>query len=236
MLWRPCVHSFNSPLSPLQTVIKGLTTSDSTNTSVCPFCHAPFIRGSSGLESHMALNKECRRARASKLDDAFAQVVQQSRRHAELVQDLYDMEGSEVEESYTPRRDNLDDHDADTAIDGPHLFPIDIDLPAYLPDFIEGSSSGAGRAYDAMEEERNNSSRPSKRARTEGTGEAEASGPVEEHPSTPIATYGQTRTVWERMRDLRLGQPEQRWGGFESQDEWEYARWLMKSGVASTLC
>ncbi|KIJ53565.1 hypothetical protein M422DRAFT_87064, partial [Sphaerobolus stellatus SS14] len=37
------------------------------------------------------------------------------------------------------------------------------------------------------------------------------------------------QTRWENMRDVRLSGVQDRWGGFGCQDQWELARWMMKS-------
>ncbi|KIJ43605.1 hypothetical protein M422DRAFT_229030 [Sphaerobolus stellatus SS14] len=57
---------------------------------------------------------------------------------------------------------------------------------------------------------------------------------IEEFPEEHQAgrTYGRRATRWERMRDERVAGEKDKWGGFGSQDEWELARWIMKSGLS----
>lgn len=54
---------------------------------------------------------------------------------------------------------------------------------------------------------------------------------IKEFPVNP-ETYGQEKTRWERMRDERLENPDERWGGFLDEEEWELARWLVGEGVS----
>ncbi|KIJ34379.1 hypothetical protein M422DRAFT_101524, partial [Sphaerobolus stellatus SS14] len=42
------------------------------------------------------------------------------------------------------------------------------------------------------------------------------------------------KTRWENMRDERVSGNKDRWGGFGSEEVWELARWLMKSGLSQT--
>ncbi|KIJ51546.1 hypothetical protein M422DRAFT_110997, partial [Sphaerobolus stellatus SS14] len=40
------------------------------------------------------------------------------------------------------------------------------------------------------------------------------------------------QTRWEQMRDERLAGCKDRWGGFQTEEQWELARWMMKSGLS----
>ncbi|KIJ31667.1 hypothetical protein M422DRAFT_266567 [Sphaerobolus stellatus SS14] len=100
------------------------------------------------------------------------------------------------------------------------------DVPAGGPDFIEGSSSGLPRVIDNLPS-RSNSLEPSARVRTDST-------MLQEFPSEYEAgkRRGTRQTCWERMRDDRVSGHKDRWGGFEDQEQWELACWMMKSGLS----
>jgi hypothetical protein len=54
----------------------------------------------------------------------------------------------------------------------------------------------------------------------------------DEYPGPAGQRYGHRRTCWEKLRDARLGGDVDPWGGFGSQDNWELARWVLKSGLS----
>ncbi|KIJ52822.1 hypothetical protein M422DRAFT_155757 [Sphaerobolus stellatus SS14] len=95
-------------------------------------------------------------------------------------------------------------------------------------EFIQGSSNGQPRVRDNLE---CNSS------------------PNISHPGTPAPkpskahyhrfqgagrTYGRAKTRWEQMREERIASLKDRWGGFGSEEVWELARWMMKSGLSQS--
>ncbi|KIJ36119.1 hypothetical protein M422DRAFT_261445 [Sphaerobolus stellatus SS14] len=100
------------------------------------------------------------------------------------------------------------------------------DVPAGGHDFVEGSSSGFPRVIDNLPL-RSNSLEPSARVRTDSM-------MLQEFPSEYEAgkRRGTRQTRWERMRDDRVSGHKDRWGGFEDQEQWELARWMMKSGLS----
>ncbi|KIJ43886.1 hypothetical protein M422DRAFT_252812 [Sphaerobolus stellatus SS14] len=94
-------------------------------------------------------------------------------------------------------------------------------------EFEEGSSSGIPRARDLS---------------PNGLPSPNPNVPVFEADTTVIdefpeeyqagRTYGQHATRWERMQDERIHGSKDKWGGFGGQEEWELARWMMKSGLS----
>lgn len=55
---------------------------------------------------------------------------------------------------------------------------------------------------------------------------------VADYPSPSGSTKGECRTTFEKQRDQQKAKGSAPWAPFESQKEWELARWLMTSGVS----
>lgn len=81
---------------------------------------------------------------------------------------------------------------------------------------------------------------PSKRARVEEVEDIEPGGlpkrPFRRFDTTAGQTYGEGRTLYERMQEEREreGLGENPWEPFENQQEWELARWLLSSGLSQS--
>ena len=55
---------------------------------------------------------------------------------------------------------------------------------------------------------------------------------VADYPFPAGSTKGECRTTFEKQRDQQKVEGSAPWAPFESQKEWELARWLMTSGVS----
>lgn len=173
----------------------------------CQYCNRTFPRGSRGLRNHIKQSSRCKTAHNTDLE---------RRRKAGNVQVTGALGNKTREPVHEPERLFFPEH----AIG--------------LEEFVQGSSSGRARSIDL---EGSDSDRPLKRARGEDADEDEDAHEddilIQEFPTRP-QIYGHKRTRWERMRDARVAGVQGRWGGFANEEEWELARWLIKSGVSQT--
>ncbi|KAI0730422.1 hypothetical protein C8Q76DRAFT_566105, partial [Earliella scabrosa] len=55
---------------------------------------------------------------------------------------------------------------------------------------------------------------------------------VEDFPQPVGTTYGEDATYFEHFRRMKEAKGEHPWMPFESEEEWELARWLMTSGLS----
>jgi hypothetical protein len=92
------------------------------------------------------------------------------------------------------------------------------DMEVDIPDFIEGSSSGQPRMRDILQQE----TVPKEVDTTK----------YQYFPEPAGKRCGKRSTRWKRMRDQRVAGQADRWGGFGSQEHWELARWMIKSGLS----
>lgn len=79
------------------------------------------------------------------------------------------------------------------------------------------------------------STRPSKRARVEEVEDEEAPGKTrwtEQFPFPAGTIIRQGATKYQEFRDLQAAAGDAPWAPFESQDEWELARWMMQAGIS----
>ncbi|KAI0370412.1 hypothetical protein BV20DRAFT_1035905 [Pilatotrama ljubarskyi] len=178
--------------------------------NACPSCNET-LDTAQGLSAHLSLRAECRRAFKSANAAKRAEAVAQGLTALELVGPM----GSEV---------SPDNHDIELVL----LDPVRNDTPAPPED----------NALSAPEDDPASRSKRRRVEIEEVADEDEGGLPrkpwIEDFPRSAGTTLGEAETYFESIQCQKREAGESPWAPFESEDEWELARWLVTSGLTQS--